>query len=125
VFDRDGKVCHRGGVRRLIALLLMVAFVAATAAPALAACRMGTAERECCCPPPPANSICPPDCCDAVKAARPVAHLSMQGRTLYVLLQPALAVGAFDIFTRTAMVPGDRSLVALHERAAPRLPLRI
>jgi hypothetical protein len=121
--DRGAKVCHGSAVRRLVASLVMLAFVAATAAPALAACRR---THECCCGVAPANALCAPDCCERVKASGalldssiPFRHLAALVGTLGVrvlppeLAQPILAQPAAD------------RLVGLHERAGPPIPLRI
>jgi len=113
-------------MRRLIALLVMLAFAAATAAPAIAACRMRAAQKECCCDPAPPNSLCAPDCCDTVKAARPIAELSTQIRGFFVFALPIiLDLSHIDVLPRPLASPSARLLVALHERMAPRLPLRV
>jgi hypothetical protein len=113
-------------MRRLIALLVMLAFVVAAAAPAIAACRMRASQQECCCEPAPSNSICAPDCCDVVKAARPIAQLSSQTRGFVLFAYPILfALPSIDASTHALARPTACALVALHERAAPRLPLRV
>lgn len=126
MFDRAVKFCHRSHVRRVIALLALLAFAAATAAPAIAACRMRAAQQECCCKPAPTNALCAPDCCDAVKAARPIGDVSTRFRGFVLLAQP-LFVSAALIHPSAHPVasPVARLLVGLHQRAAPRLPLRI
>lgn len=111
-------------MRRLIALLVLLAFVAATAAPAIAACRMRAEQKECCCEPAPANAICAPDCCSRVKAASPIAGLT-HFRGLLTVHAAVSKWSSFAVFASRAPTPAARSLVALHERAAPRLPLRI
>jgi hypothetical protein len=105
-------------MRRLIALFVLLALVAATAAPALGACRMIGGQKECCCKPAPAKVICAPDCCDTAKLAQPVAHVATHLRVFIVVaVLPELA-------PRDA-APVARSLVGLHAQAAPRLRLRI
>jgi hypothetical protein len=126
MFDAIGNLCDRCAMRRLIALFVLLAFASATAAPAITACRMRTTQKECCCAPAPAGAICAPDCCDAARPARAVANAATQLRgfaffvtTLFVpSLSSIAAAGA-------ARAPMARALVGLHERAAPRLPLRI
>ena len=113
-------------MRRLLALFVLLAFVAATAAPALAACRMAGAQKECCCDPPPANAICAPDCCDTAKAARRLGDVATRLRSFGIVASP-VALVSFSL-TEVAFqhaAPVARALVGLHERAAPRLPLRI
>jgi hypothetical protein len=112
-------------VRRLIASLALVAFVAACAAPAIAACRMRSAQRACCCKPAPANSLCQPDCCQIVRAARPVADLSRHVRTLYLFADPPTVLTLGWLAPASSTPAPARGQVGLHQRAAPRLPLRI
>ena len=111
-------------MRRLIALLAMLAFVAATAAPAIAACRMRAEQQECCCEPAPANAICAPDCCDTVKSASPIAGITHFRGLLAVHAAESQSASCAG-FTCCVPPPAARSLVGIHERAAPRLPLRI
>ena len=114
-------------MRRLLALLAMLAFVAATAAPAMAMCRMRAAQRECCCKPAPANSLCAPDCCDTtIKAPTPIAEISTNVR-VFLVLGDTRAVSFSNVVPspRCLALPIARLLVGLHERAAPRLPLRV
>jgi hypothetical protein len=125
LFDAAGKFCHRSAVRRLVAVVLMLVFVAATAAPAFALCRLRAAPHECCCQPAPPNSICAPDCCATARPAHPVAAVTTQLRGLAFVAAPTL--GLCLPFDRAASLspPTSGALVALHERAPPRLPLRI
>jgi hypothetical protein len=112
-------------VRRLIALLVMLAFAAATAAPAIAACRMRAQEKECCCTPAPANSLCAPDCCDLVKAGHSLADVATHLRGFSIVAAPTIVVSHSSPAACARSLPTARMLVGLHERAAPRLPLRI
>ncbi len=103
-------------MQRLIALLVMLMFAVATTATG-SACQ---APKKCCCKPA-ANSLCAPDCCEGGAKAPPSVELSAQ---------PALIVFALPsahLFVRTPVVvnPSPASLVGLHQRAAPRLPLRV
>jgi len=111
-------------MRRLIGSLVLVAFVAACAAPAIAACRMRAAERECCCKPARANSLCEPDCCQIVKAARPIADLSRHARLLQWFADPPIVL-ALASLAPASPTPALACVIGLHQRAAPRLPLRI
>jgi hypothetical protein len=114
------------GVRRLIATLVMLALVVATAAPALAACRRVTAQKSCCCAPAAAHRLCPPDCCArALPDSTPIAP-STEVRGLAVAPPPVSASILPDLPPSPTLVrPTARSFVRLHERAAPRRPLRI
>ncbi|HEX6837192.1 MAG TPA: hypothetical protein VF334_11500, partial [Polyangia bacterium] len=100
-------------------------FVAATAAPAIAACRMRAARDACCCAPPPANALCAPDCCDRAQPCRSLVDLTTHLRGLALLAAPLFwSLPRLDA-TPAGAAPAARALVGLHERAAPRLPLRI
>ena len=113
-------------MRRLVALLVLLAFAAATAAPAIAACRMRTAQKECCCDPAPASSICAPDCCDTAKPAHRIGDVTAQLRGFVFVAQPTLLLSLTLVeCAHSAAPPTAGALVRLHERAAPRLPLRI
>jgi hypothetical protein len=112
-------------MRRPLALLVLLAFVAATAAPALAACRMAGGQKECCCEPPAANAICAPDWCDTAKSARPTADVATHLRGFLPVGTPFLLVSSIVPSPARRVAPVPRVLVGLHERAAPRLPLRI
>lgn len=113
-------------MRRLAALLVLLAFAAATAAPAIAACRMRAAQKECCCEPAPSNSICAPDCCDAAKPAHRIGDVTTQLRGFAFVAQPTLLLSlALIDCAHSPAPPTAGALVRLHERAAPRLPLRI
>lgn len=126
MFDGAGKLCHRSRVRRLIALFVMLTFVGATAAPAMTVCRMRAAQKECCCKPARADSICAPDCCDTVKPPHLIAQVTTLLRGIVFLATPALDLwfsAARDARALSPTTAGAR--VGLHERAPPRLPLRI
>jgi len=112
-------------VRRLIAALLVLAFVAATAAPAIAACPRGPQE-DCCCDPPPSNSLCAPDCCGTWKPAQPIVNVTAQLKQLAVVA-PALvsSIGLVDLAFSGHPLPTAHWFVGIHARAAPRLPLRV
>ena len=113
-------------MRRLIAMSAVLAFVAAMAAPALAACRMRAAQEDCCCEPAPANSICAPDCCAAAKPAAGVLDVMAHARGLTFAVAPTPRWSANAVATASlGSTPRATLLVALHERATPRLPLRI
>jgi hypothetical protein len=125
VFDPGTELCDRWRVRRLMALLLVLAFVTATAVPAFAACSRGP-EKDCCCDPPSPNTLCAPDCCGTWKAPRPVANLTAQSHPV-AALTPALT-SSCDLPAAAAsatVLPDAQWLIGLHARAAPRLPLRI
>jgi hypothetical protein len=109
-------------MRRLIALLVMLAFLTSTAGPAIAACRMRTAQKQCCCDAAPENAICPLDCCGGIRAVKPVASLS--ARSLLVFTVPT-ALSLSRIAIRPPSSPISGLAIGLHERAAPRLPLRV
>jgi hypothetical protein len=122
-FDRGAKVCHGSAVRRFVATLLMLAFVAATAAPAVAACRR---SHDCCCGVAPPNALCAPDCCERVKTGGAlldpsvyVRHLAAFAATLAVRVPPPEPKGP------TLAQPATERLVGLRKRAGPRIPLRI
>lgn len=110
-------------MRRLCALTILVAFVAATAAPAIAACRMRAEQQACCCTPAPPNALCAPDCCDR---AAPLRAVDLTTHLRGIALPAPLALSSLPRLTAisSAALP-TRALVGLHERAAPRLPLRI
>jgi hypothetical protein len=113
-------------MRRAIALLVMLAFAAATGAPAFAAGCVRSQQKKCCCPQAPANSICAPDCCDVIHASRALGDLPAQRRTVLLVGAPALGISFWSSNTsNSALSPTARLLVGLHERAAPRRPLRI
>ena len=112
-------------MRRLVALLVMLAFAAATAAPAVAACRMRAARQRCCCAAPPPGAICAPDCCGAVKAAGRLDEIATQPRGLLLLARPAIVCSPRVDFPPAARTPPMPRPIGLHERAAPRLPLRV
>jgi hypothetical protein len=113
-------------VQRFIASLILLAFVAATAGPAIAACRMRAAKDACCCEPAPASSLCAPDCCDRVLQARPLADLSTSVPGFVLVAQPALSAFArSELSPRALASPPACWRVGLHQRAAPRLPLRV
>jgi hypothetical protein len=112
-------------MRRLIASLALVAFVVASVAPVFAACRMRTAQSQCCCEPLPANALGEPDCCQRVKAARPLADLARHTRAFHPLTDPPVVLTVAWISSGSAALPFIGSQVGLHQRAAPRLPLRI
>ena len=113
-------------MRRLLALWVLWSFVAATAAPALAACRMRSRQKACCCAPAPPSSVCAPDCCDAAGPARPLADPIAHVRgLLFVAHPPPAPCPARFAPARPDAPPTSRALVGLHERAAPRRPLRI
>lgn len=111
-------------MRRLCALSILLAFVAALAKPALAACRMHTGRDRCCCAPAPANALCAPDCC---ARARPLAMVELTTHLRGVTLPALVALAPLLLFDLSApsALPRRGALVGLHERAAPRLPLRI
>ncbi len=113
-------------MRRLIALWVVLAFVAATTAPAFAACRMRAAQHECCCKPALANSICAPHCCATAKPTSAVGDVTTQLRGFAFVAAPALPFTMRSIdAARSTTAPRSVALVGLHERSAPRLPLRI
>jgi len=112
-------------MRRLLALSILIAFVAATAAPAIAACRMRAARDACCCAPAPANTVCAPDCCDRAQPWRSIADLTTHLRGFALLAVPLFWWLPRLDATPARTSPAARALVGLHERAAPRLPLRI
>jgi hypothetical protein len=113
-------------MRRGIALLVLLVFAAAMATPALAACRMRAAEKECCCSPAPSNSLCAPDCCPVIQATRQLAGVSLHARNFVPLATPLAPSFAWatEPPALSSTVRGVL-LVGLHERAAPRLPLRV
>jgi hypothetical protein len=112
-------------MRRVIAVLVMLAFAAATAAPAIAACRMRAAQKQCCCKPAPSNSLCAPDCCDTASPA-PAADLTTHLRAFaFVELSLIVPSPFFVEAAKTFASPPAAALIGLHERASPRLPLRI
>lgn len=117
-------LCHGSGVRRFVASLVLLAFMGAIAAPALAACRM--AADECCCDPAPDNALCAPDCCDTVGRAHVTFDPSSAFRAT-TLIADAVTSAPSDVDFLVRALPRlvPRLLVALHERAGPRLPLRI
>jgi hypothetical protein len=112
-------------VRRLISLFVVLFLVAATTAPAVAACRMRIVQKKCCCKPAAANSLCAPSCCDMISAARPIADASarVRGFTPFIPLTIPFAHPRVDEDCSLSASVGSR--IGLHERAAPRLPLRI
>lgn len=113
-------------MRRAIASLAMLAFLVATAAPALASCRMRAAQAECCCAPAPANTLCSLDCCASVKATRGLGHVSTPLRAILLLDSHCGTVfSRIDLAPRLVARPGRTLLVGLHERASPPLALRI
>ncbi|MGZ3442071.1 MAG: hypothetical protein ACXVDD_21275 [Polyangia bacterium] len=113
-------------MRRPLALLVLVAFAAATAAPAIAACRMRAALEECCCDPAPSNAICAPDCCDTAKPAHRIGELATHLRGFAFVAPPTLVLSLALVDGAHGLAPPTPgALVGLHERAAPRLPLRI
>ena len=93
-------------MRRLCALSVLLAFVAALAAPA------------------PANALCAPDCCNR---ARPLAAVELTTHLRGVTLPALVALAPLLLLDLSApsALPRRRALVGLHERAAPRLSLRI
>jgi len=104
-------------MQRLIAFLVMLAFAFATTAPA-GACQP---PKKCCCKPAP-NSLCAPDCCDGAPKPSTTVEPSAQV-VLDIFLQPAAMS-----FAHAPLVldqPAPTALVGLHQRAAPRLPLRV
>lgn len=126
MFDDAAKLCHRSCMRRVVALLALLAFAAATAAPAMAACRMRAAQNECCCEPAPSNSLCAPDCCGTAKPTNRTGDVTTQLRGLTFVAPPALVVSLGLVGCKPSLAPPTAgALVRLHERAAPRLPLRI
>jgi hypothetical protein len=112
-------------VRRPIAGLALVLFLVASAAPALVACRIRAAQGECCCEAAPANSLCEPDCCQHVKAARPTADLAPHTRTFQLLADPPIVLALAWSASVSAAPLVAEARAGLHQRAAPRLPLRI
>jgi hypothetical protein len=113
-------------MRRVIALVVALAFAAASGAPAIAACRMGVAQKKCCCSPASANVLCAPDCCARVKATQRNAAVSTHARNFSPLAIPLAVVTSHAIASlRSSSSPGAVLLVGLHQRAAPRLPLRV
>lgn len=123
---RDTNFVTVQAMRRLMALVALLVFAAATAAPAMAACRGRAAQPACCCDPAPANSLCAPDCCARLDAAPPLGQVSpsLRGFGLFSPPRPA----RFAHVALSSPLGGRqraRWLVGLHQRAAPRLPLRL
>jgi hypothetical protein len=109
-------------VRRAIATLVLLAFVAAAGAPALAMCRR---SHDCCCGAAPANVLCAPDCCDRVKAGGAGLNPSADVRQLALAATPAVRAFPPRLTQPAVGRPAGERLVGLHVRAGPRLPLRI
>jgi hypothetical protein len=110
-------------VQRLLAIALVLAFVAATAP--IAACGRGP-ERECCCARARANALCAPDCCDTVKRAPPLVNVAAHLRGFSALAQPlSLPIADFALGSAPLSFPTAPWFVGLHTRASPRLPLRV
>lgn len=113
-------------MRRLLALVTLLAFAAATAAPAVAGCRTHAADNPRCCAPAPSRSFCAPGHCDLVAAGALVARATAQPRGFILLAQPLLRSAAqLELWSRPLAPPSARLRVGLHLRAAPRLPLRV
>ncbi len=125
MFDADGEICHGGDMRRPVALFTLLALAAVMTAPAIAACRMRAAEESCCCEPAPPNTLCAPDCCGQLEA-QPRGDVSTHLRGLLLSSQVA-SPSAFTVEKPaiSAALPAAPLRVRLHQRSAPRLPLRI
>lgn len=124
MIDVTRHLCHGSGVRRFVAGLVLLALMGVIAAPALASCRMPA--DECCCDPAPVNALCAPDCCDTVGRA----HVAFDASTAFratPLIADAVTAPPSDVDFLVRALPrlAPRLLVALHERAGPRLPLRV
>lgn len=113
-------------MRRLIAIVLVLAFAAATAASARAAGRLPAPPHGCCCDAPHARGLCKSDCCKVGHASRLLADVRRQERGLGPAVRPFLELAAAPALAWPPMQQaGAAWLVGLHERAAPRLPLRV
>src|SRR5262245_24341155 len=122
-FDARAYFCHGSLVRRLLSAFLVIALLAQVGGPAIAACRMHEVRTKCCCPPAPANSFCEPDCCAAVKAARAIVQSSAQVRNFVGLSHASTTSEMIVLAARSPTLGRFAPLfVALHERAAPRIP---
>ena len=126
VFDDRTKVCDGSHVRRSLAVAMLLTFVAAVAAPTIAQCRMRSAQEQCCCDPAPANSLCSPDCCGSIKSAPSLSDASVRlGSDTISARALVLAVQEIDPSSRAPASAPWRWLIGVHERAAPRLRLRV
>jgi hypothetical protein len=87
---------------------------------------MSQAHRKCCCAPAPSNSVCAPDCCPNAKFAGAIPHAATHLFGFRLLANPLTVIAlALVAPSRPVARPTAQALVGLHQRAAPRLPLRI
>jgi hypothetical protein len=109
-------------MRRILALLVVIVLAALSVGPA-AACGERT-KKSCCCDRAPIASLCARSCCSAPPATHAV-ELSVDLVSIALPSAATAIVACVPTPARVESIASTASLVGLHERAAPRLPLRV
>jgi hypothetical protein len=109
-------------MRRVTALLVMLMLAALTVGPA-AAC-VQRSKKSCCCDPAPLASLCARSCC-AAPPSNHATELPVELMSSVAVAAPVSPVVLATLAPSVAHAAWAASLVSVHERTAPRLPLRV